>query len=119
MQNCPSNIPTYKHLLNNQSSCKKLYIIKQNYMHIKHPIYSFQLYAQGSSSPNLSLETHRAVSTGPAGLTAQDLTTVSTDARLKSFLLSYTFLKSIFVERPVGTQKAGCFLKNPISLSIN
>lgn len=40
-------IPTYKSLLNTQSSCKKLYIIKQNYMHIKHPIYSFKLHAQG------------------------------------------------------------------------
>lgn len=59
-------IPTYKQLLNTQSSCKKLYIIKQNYMHIKHPIYSFKLCAQGWSSLNLSLELQRATSVGPA-----------------------------------------------------
>lgn len=79
-------IPTYKQLLNTQSSCKKLYIIKQNYMHIKHPIYSFKLRAQGWSSPNLSLELQRATSEGPAGLTAWEQTKVSTDARLESFL---------------------------------
>lgn len=78
-------IPVYKQLLNTRSSCKKLYIIKQNYMHIKHPIYSVKLCPRLKfTKPQFG--TRRATSTmGPAGLTARELTKVSTDASLKSF----------------------------------
>lgn len=110
-------LPTYKRLLNTLSSSKRLYIIKQNYMHIKHPIYSFTLRPRLEfTKPQFGIAKSRL---HPAFRTdSRELTTVSTDARLESFFW-VTHFKTHFSATSGWHTVSTLLSQKPISLLIN